>query len=45
MEFVSRIKQSEIQSIFFTMMMRTKPRLARYNTAITKWATENHMLM
>ena len=45
MEFVNRIKQSEIQSIFFTMMMRTKPRIARYNAAITKWATDNHMLM
>ena len=45
MEFVNRIKQSEIESIFFTMMMRTKPRIARYNAAITKWATENHMLM
>ena len=45
MEFVNRIQQSEIQSIFFTMMMRTKPRIARYNAAITKWATENHMLM
>ena len=45
MAFVNRIKQSEIQSIFFTMMMRTKPRIARYNAAITKWATENHMLM
>jgi len=29
MEFVNRIQQSEIQSIFFTMMMRTKPRIAR----------------
>jgi dsRNA-specific ribonuclease len=45
MEFVNRIQQSEIQSIFFTMMMRTKPRIARYNESITKWATENHMLM
>ena len=45
MEFVNRIQQSEIQSIFFTMMMRTKPRIARYNASITKWATENHMLM
>ena len=45
MQFVTRIPSSEVQSIFFTMMMRTKPRLARYNQAITKWATENHMLM
>lgn len=45
MKFVNRIKSSEVQSIFFTMMMRTKPRIARYNQAITKWAAENHMLM
>ena len=45
MEFVNRIKSSEVQSIFFTMMMRTKPRIARYNTEITKWAAANHMLM
>lgn len=45
MEFVNRIKSSEVQSIFFTMMMRGKPRIARYNQEITKWATANHMLM
>ena len=45
MEFVNRIKSSEVQSIFFTMMMRTKPRIARYNAEITKWAAANHMLM
>jgi hypothetical protein len=27
------------------MMMRTKPRLARYNEAINNWAAENHYLM
>jgi hypothetical protein len=45
MEFVNRISSSEVQSIFFTMIMRTKPRIARYNSEITKWATENHMIM
>jgi hypothetical protein len=45
MEFVNRIKSSEIQSIFFTMIMRTKPKLGRYNQEIGKWATENHMIM
>ena len=45
MEFVNRIKSSEVQSIFFTMIMRTKPRLGRYNQEINKWATENHMIM
>lgn len=45
MEFVNRIKSSEVQSIFFTMVMRAKPRIARYNQEITKWASANHMLM
>jgi hypothetical protein len=45
MEFVNRIKSSEIQSIFFTMIMRTKPKLGRYNQEIGKWATDNHMIM
>lgn len=45
MEFINRIKSSEVQSIFFTMMMRGKPRLARYNDGIRKWAADNHMLM
>jgi hypothetical protein len=45
MTFVSRIKQAEVQSIFFTMIMRTKPKVARYNEQIKKWAQENHMLM
>ena len=45
MEFVERIKSAEVQSIFFTMMMRSKPRVARYNAKITEWATKNHMIM
>lgn len=45
MAFVNRIKQAEVQSIFFTMIMRTKPKVARYNEQIKKWAQENHMLM
>ena len=45
MEFVNRIKSSEVQSIFFTMIMRAKPRIARYNQEITKWAMSNHLLM
>ena len=46
MEFVDRIKSSEIQAVFFTMMMRNPKsiRLARNNMAIAKWATENHDL-
>lgn len=45
MDFVNRIPSSEVQSIFFTMMLRTKPRVARYNEQINKWARENHYLM
>ena len=45
MGFVERIPSSEVQSVFFTMMMRSKPRVARYNAKITEWATKNHMIM
>jgi len=45
MKFVNRMKSSEIQSIFFTMIFRNKPKIARYNTEISKWATDNHMIM
>ena len=45
MEFVNRIESREVQSIFFTMMMRVKPRVARYNQEINKWASENHILL
>ena len=45
MEFVNRIESREVQSIFFTMMMRIKPRVARYNQEINKWASENHILL
>jgi hypothetical protein len=45
MQFVNRIKNAEIQSIFFTMIMHTRPKIARYNQAITTWATNNHKIM
>ena len=45
MQFVERIPSSEVQSVFFTMIMRGKPKLARYNQAINTWATNNHKLM
>ena len=46
MEFVERIKSSEVQAIFFTMMMRGSKsvRLASRNLKIAKWAAENHEL-
>jgi hypothetical protein len=46
MKFVNRIESSEIQAVFFTMMVRSKNgvKLARNNAEIAKWATENHEL-
>jgi hypothetical protein len=46
MEFVDRIKSSEIQAVFFTMMMRNARtiRLARNNKNISTWAAANHEL-
>lgn len=46
MGFVERIPSSEVQSVFFTMMMRN-PRtikLARNNQKIAEWAANNHDL-
>ncbi len=45
MDFVKRIPSSEVQSIFYTMMIRTKTKLARYNQAINKWSADNHMVL
>ena len=46
MMFVERIPSSEVQGVFFTMMMRnTKSiRLARNNAKIAEWAKNNHEL-
>jgi hypothetical protein len=46
MLFINRIKSSELQSIFFTMLMRTPrtTRIARNNLQVTKWAADNHMM-
>lgn len=46
MEFVNRVKNGEIvQSIFFTMMMRNKSKLASRNKKINEWSTKNHTLL
>lgn len=45
MKFVNRIPRGEVQSLFFTMMLRTKPKLARFNQAITKWAADNNYML
>ena len=46
MTFIKRIKSSEIQAIFFTMLVRNKQTriLGRGNAEIAKWATENYEL-
>jgi hypothetical protein len=46
MEFVERISSSEVQAVFFTMMMRSPKavRLARNNAKIAEWAKNNHEL-
>lgn len=44
MLFVERIPSSEVQAVFFTMMMRNPKalRLARNNLKIAEWAKNNH---
>lgn len=44
MTFVERIPSSEVQAVFFTMMMRNPKaiRLARNNAKISDWAVNNH---
>ena len=46
MVFVNKIPSSEVQAVFFTMMMRnTKAmKLARHNMQIAEWAKNNHEL-
>jgi len=46
MTFVNKIPSSEVQAVFFTMMMRnTKAiKLARNNLQIAEWAKNNHEL-
>jgi hypothetical protein len=46
MKFVNKVPSSEIQAVFFTMMMRnTKAmKLARHNMQIAEWAKNNHEL-
>jgi len=46
MTFVNRVASSEVQAVFFTMMVRSKNgiKIARSNPQIAKWAVENHEL-
>jgi hypothetical protein len=44
--FVNRIKQVEIQTLWFVILLRSKlARLARYNETVTKWSIANHHLL
>ena len=47
MRFVGRANSSELESVFFTMLVGNKKtvRMARNNATITKWITENHQLL
>lgn len=46
MKFVERVPSSEVQAVFFTMMMRNAKsvKLARNNAKIAEWAKNNHEL-
>ena len=46
MQFVKKIPSSEVQAVFFTMMMRNQKsiKLARNNAQIAEWAKNNHEL-
>lgn len=46
MKYLNRIEHSELQAVFFTMIVRHKEgvKLARSNPEIAKWATNNHEL-
>ena len=47
MKYTKRINSSEIQAIFFTMMMRNSRtvKLARGNKEIADWAVKNFNIM
>lgn len=46
MDFVNRVPSSELQAVFFTMIMRNSrtTKLARNNAQISEWAVNNHEL-
>jgi hypothetical protein len=46
MQFMDRVPSSEVQAVFFTMMMRNPKaiKLARNNAKIAEWAKNNHEL-
>jgi len=46
MMFVNRVESSELQAVFFTMMVKSEKgrKIARNNQQIAKWAIDNHEL-
>lgn len=47
MEFVNRVASSEIQAIFFSLILSSSKtvRIARNNNEVKEWAKDNHQLM
>ena len=47
MRFVNRVRSSEIQAVFFTMLLQSKrtTRLARLNQQVSDWAKTNYELL
>lgn len=47
MQYVNRVSSSEIQSVFFTMLLQSKrtTRLAKNNTDVMNWAKDNYELL
>ena len=47
MRYVNRIKSSEVQSVFFTMLLQSKKtvRLAKNNQQVMEWAKNNYELV
>jgi hypothetical protein len=47
MKFVNRLKSSEVQAVFFTMLLQNKRtmRIARGNDQVSAWAKTNFELL
>ena len=47
MRFVNRVRSSEVQAVFFTMLLQSKrtARIAKNNQQVMEWAKTNFELM
>lgn len=45
MRYVNRIKSSEVQAIFFTMLTRERVKIAKNNEQVRQWITKNGLLV